>query len=268
MNAVDLAMLRRFFIETNYPVAATSPDHLVPHGTRCNNSRNSRFNRKLEKWLSPASGEVLRVLDLGCSGGGFVRDCLELGWLSFGVEGSDFSKRFQRAEWATIPQFLFTADVTRPFDIYSENNAGSKEHLLFDVITAWEVMEHIHERDLPALCDNILRHLAPCGIWIASVSPNSDVVLGAELHQTIQSEEWWKERMGRLGFQHHPDLINYFNGQYIRGHRFGAPNSFHLALSRKGEKLSSPPFLSMKSRLFDAWNGCYMQRMLRELING
>jgi predicted TPR repeat methyltransferase len=77
----------------------------------------------------------LRILDLGCSGGGFVKDCLDDGCLAVGLEGSNYSKNLRRAEWRTIPENLFTADLTTPFQVFSEFPEGEVP-LTFDVITA------------------------------------------------------------------------------------------------------------------------------------
>src|SRR5579871_948679 len=90
------------------PVALASPDHKFPWGTLRDNSRNRRFNQKLYRLFGVK--QALAILDVGCSGGGFVRDCIEDGHLAIGLEGSDYSKRNQRAEWATIPHFLYTCD--------------------------------------------------------------------------------------------------------------------------------------------------------------
>lgn len=54
-------------LKTNYPLATSSPDFISPWGTRRDNSRNPRFNKKIYR-LFP--NKVIRVLDLGCSGGG------------------------------------------------------------------------------------------------------------------------------------------------------------------------------------------------------
>ena len=62
--------------------------------------------------------ERFALLDIGCSGGGFVRDLLDDGHIAIGLEGSDYSKKSRRAEWAIIPDFLFTADVTGDVDIF------------------------------------------------------------------------------------------------------------------------------------------------------
>src|SRR5262249_52883832 len=148
------------------PVAYDSPDHRFPTGTRRDNSRNRRFNVKLYQLLGRHMPRVgprgawvywpnidLKVLDIGCAGGGFVKDCLDDGYLAVGLEGSDYSKKRNRAEWATIPDYLFTCDVTKDFDVVLRDGGGERR-ILFDAVTAWEVMEHIAERDLPKVAEN------------------------------------------------------------------------------------------------------------------
>src|SRR5205809_2708747 len=104
----------RYVLHCTKPVAVDSPDHIAPRGTANDNSRNRLFNRKLEALLGK---RPLAVLDLGCAGGGFVKDFLDEGHVAIGLEGSDYSKKLRRAEWATIPEHLFTCDVTEEFEI-------------------------------------------------------------------------------------------------------------------------------------------------------
>src|SRR3954470_23753409 len=99
-------------------IAYESADHLVPWGTGRGNFTNQRFNDKLYK-LWPV-GTFLKVMDMGCAGGGFVRNCLDDGCIAVGLEGSDYSKRLRRAEWRIIPEYLFTCDITKDFEISME----------------------------------------------------------------------------------------------------------------------------------------------------
>ena len=124
----------RVIMEAEREVAYKSPDHLLPWGTKRDNSRNPRFNDKLYR-LFPRYEQMLKVLDMGCSGGGFVKSCFDEGCLAVGIEGSDFSKRFRRAEWRTIPEYLFTCDITGNFDLSLEFQ-GKTERMIFDVVTS------------------------------------------------------------------------------------------------------------------------------------
>jgi FkbM family methyltransferase len=217
------------------PVAFDSPDHIQPWGTVNDNSTNPRFNQKLFWWLPKRH---VSLLDIGCSGGGFVKSMLEVGCMAAGVEGSDYSKKMQRAEWATIPGNLFTADATAPFELTLQDDATNKvQPLKFSVVTAWEFIEHIAEPDLAKVMRNIDTHLAPNGIVIMSVSPNEEYINGVRLHQTVAEKPWWVEKFASLGFTNHDNAVTYFDRDWIRGEDNNAPGSFHVVLTRTGEEL-------------------------------
>jgi 2-polyprenyl-3-methyl-5-hydroxy-6-metoxy-1,4-benzoquinol methylase len=172
-------------VRTDHRVAVDSPDHVQPRGTALDNSRNHRFNRKLYR-LCGAIDRPVRILDLGCAGGGFVRDCLCDGHVAVGIEGSDYSARWGRAEWPLLGgRCLFTADITRPFEVVSVEGPASTP-LTFDVVSLWEVLEHVREVDLPVVVRNILSHLEPGGLVIASISREE-----LPHHQTVRDESWW-----------------------------------------------------------------------------
>lgn len=220
-----------FKVITGHPVAFESRDHTHPAGTAHDNSRNPKFNQLLFKLTG---GVPLRVLDLGCSGGGFVKDMLDAGHVAIGIEGSDYSLLRKRAEWATIPGNLFTADVTRPFqvvermfepapDAATEAWVGVK----FDVVTAWEVMEHIPEEGLDRLIRNVLDHLAPGGIWVMSVSTQTGFH-----HVTVRDQPWWLELFARYGLANDHRAVRHFGSEWVRGPQQNAPGSFHLVLKR------------------------------------
>lgn len=218
-------MSQHFRVITDHPVALDSRDHLKPQGTKDDNSRNPRFNHKL---LSLLSQRPLRLCDVGCSGGGFVKDMLDAGQIAIGLEGSDYSLKRKRAEWATIPDHLFTCDITHPFTIVPVGDGeegDAPRPALFDVITAWEVMEHIPEDRLPQLCRNVRLHLAPQGLWIMSVSRQQGYH-----HVTVHDERWWTTFFEQEGFRNRPDLVKYFDRDWIRGPHQAAPDSFHLIL--------------------------------------
>jgi len=221
-----------FRIVTNKPVAIDSPDHLLPWGTARDNSVNLAFNKKLIR-LIPVS--QLRVLDLGCAGGGFVKSILAQGGFAIGVEGSDYSRVRKRAEWATIPDHLFTADITEPFWLLEEGAQNQERPLQFNVITGWEIIEHVREEQLACVCENIMRHLSTGGLVIMSVSPLEDVIKGVRLHQTVKQKEWWIAKFEELGLIHHESLCGYFGIDWIRG-GFNAPGSEHLVMTKAAEK--------------------------------
>ena len=100
-----------YSIETDQPVAVESADHKWPYGTIFNNSTNRNFNLKLYDHFKNRTD--IRVLDLGCSGGAFVKSILEDGFTAIGVEGSDWSRKLRSGEWDTCPHHLLTSDITK-----------------------------------------------------------------------------------------------------------------------------------------------------------
>lgn len=258
--------MNRITLDAERTVAFESPDHLHPTGTKLDNSRNARFNSKLYALLGKS--RTLCVLDMGCSGGGYVKDCLDAGCIAVGLEGSDYSKKLKRAEWRTIPENLFTCDITAPFSLFTSGASDERETMLFDAVTCWEVMEHIAREDLPQLIDNVKRHLAPNGIWIMSVSPNESNVDGVNLHQTMEGKAWWVAQFAERGLIHDERYIRYFNTQYVRGPKFGAPGSFHLVLRRDNEAGPTPPNESLLKRLDDRYQNCLLQRLMRHVLVG
>ena len=221
-------MSGRFYLHTYNPVAIHSRDHTHPHGAANDNSRNKAFNEKLYKLYA---GRHINLIDLGCSGGGFVHDCLLAGHTAVGLEGSDFSYLAQRAEWKTIPGNLFTCDVTKEFELRVETGDGNGNYQIepfkADVITGWELLEHINEADLKSMFKNCLHHLKPDGRMIFSISKNHEF-----WHVCVHDEEWWYDKFKTFGLHNRQDLVEYFGDEWIRGPKQGAPNSFHVVLER------------------------------------
>lgn len=261
----DYYLLERMTLATDYPVATDSPDRLQPWGTAHDNSHNATFNLKLYRLFGHLE-RPLRVLDLGCSGGGFVRDCIDNGCIAVGIEGSDYSQRMSRAEWGVLGgRFLFTADITKDFGVNAHWD-GREESVEFDVITAWEVMEHIAKEGLPTVCKNISKHLLPSGLAIMSISPNEELTNGVRLHQTVESKEWWVQMFASHGLFHCPEYETYFNGQYVRGPKQGAPGSFHVVLSKDPSKRPDCPRLSLRRRALDFWTGSTGYWLTRRML--
>jgi 2-polyprenyl-3-methyl-5-hydroxy-6-metoxy-1,4-benzoquinol methylase len=227
-----------FLLKTDHSVAMDSDDHKWPHGTLHDNSKNQLFNVKLYDLL--AYQPDLRLLDLGCSGGAFVRSILDDGYTAVGLEGSDMSKKLSSGEWGTIPLHLFTCDITKPFHI--QGTEARRE--LFDVITAWELLEHIPKASLADLIKNIHDNLRPNGYFIASVATFRDEnpLTGAVYHVTLEPKPWWISQFAESGFRevsHH----KFTTRDWVRGNGTGLTNwseeegdyGFHLLLQKQGD---------------------------------
>ena len=120
-------------------------------------------------------------------------DFMALRWHGVGIEGSDFSLKHRRANWAQLANTnLFTGDITKPFQVTLDGQPTT-----FHVITAWEVMEHIATPDLKQVFQNVSRHLEPGGYFIASTTETSDIHEGIELHQTQWTNPQWRDYVAK-----------------------------------------------------------------------
>ena len=183
-------------LETEYPVAYESNDHIVPHGTIRDDTRYPRFIHACEMYFKDM--DKLAFADLGCSSGGIVLDALLRGHEAVGLEGSDESFKQQRAHWRVIPKNLFTCDVTKPFTLKKD---GIRKE--FDVISAWEMLEHIGESDLDILLRNIKDHLKIGGIFVGSIANWDDIdeKTGVNWHVNLHPYEWWSEKFKVYGVE-------------------------------------------------------------------
>jgi hypothetical protein len=194
LAVLQLAPRNSLVLETDNPIAYESNDHTAPRGTKNDNTRNQRFCRAVEAYF----GRKVTALDLGCAGGGLVLDFLLRGNVAFGLEGSDYSLKAQRAEWPIIPDHLETCDITKPFTL---TDRGTGERATFDVITMWEVLEHIEEARLPQLLANVKAHLADGGLFVGSAATFDDIVDGVVYHHTVKPEAWWRDRVRMHGLE-------------------------------------------------------------------
>jgi SAM-dependent methyltransferase len=218
LNGLDT---HRFELQTEHPVAFESNDHLYPRGTKNDSTRSPRFVGACE---SKFPGRAITHLDLGCAGGGLVFDFIKRGHASFGLEGSDYSFKWKRAEWGCIPNSLRTCDITKPFEVIVSNN---KSRAQFDIVTMWEVFEHIPADLIPGLLYNVKKHMHAGSFFVGSIALFDDIENGVSFHPTIKPKEWWSELFENNGFKMYS--YEYFEfADHCRGVGNGpGDNNFH-----------------------------------------
>jgi cyclopropane fatty-acyl-phospholipid synthase-like methyltransferase len=184
-------------IITDHPVAYESHDHIVPKGTANDFTKNGAYVRELINRFGPD----MKYMDLGCAGGGFIVQFHGYDVFAVGVEGSDYGRKHNQFGWASHPDYLFTADITKPFHFNDEN----AEQIKFTAISAFDVLEHIHEKDLPSLLSNIWNNLESGGVFIGSIATFED----HGYHVTLQQRPWWDKLFHDAGFVDDEPLTNY-----------------------------------------------------------
>lgn len=195
------------YLETRYPIAIESNDHLSPDSTTEGVSRPTLFVQDCIRVLGPQ----MKCLDLGSGGAGLVYEFAMNQVLAVGIDGSDFCRVNKIGYWPLLPNNLFTCDITKSFRFLS---CESGAPLTFDLITSWEVLEHIAEKDLPGLFENIAAHIGKDGYFIGSISRVEYVdKAGIPYHVTLQSEKWWKRKFAEnnlVMLEKHPFHENLF----------------------------------------------------------
>ena len=210
-NKLNFVKNHGITLKTDFPVAFESIDHKAPRGTLHDNTRYPRFIKKCET-LFPEK-ETISFLDLGCSGGGMVLDAILRNHIGIGLEGSDTSYVAQRAEWRLLRNNLFTCDITKPFTL---NDSDGNTHK-FDIIAAWEVLEHLEEKSLTQFFANLTNHMHENSYFIATIADWDDIdeKTGINWHITVKPFEWWKNMFEQNGFKMVENKLSF--SDYPRG---------------------------------------------------
>lgn len=209
-------------VETEHPFATWSPDFINPKGSKTDSTTNQAWNNKLYGIIPAAE---VRLLDLGCAGGGLVASVLRDGGMAAGIDGSDYGVTNGQGEWLNIPGNLMNADITKNFRVLSDGHPAK-----FNVITMWEVLEHIPEDLIPTVMGSIALHLDDDGIFVCSISRAADCHEGHDYHVCVKPTDWWRDTFTNIGWTVRDDLFDHFAPDWVRGPNNGM-DSFPLVIS-------------------------------------
>ncbi len=173
----------RFYTDHLHPTY--SKDYTEPKGGAHDNTYSDNF-------VNCFNNQKISYLDLGCAGAALVESLYNKGHDSFGIDGSDSQKKQGLNSWGRIPERLFNADITEPFHFIDED---TNKKFKFDVISAWDVMEHLFEDKLPGFCDNLKDNLKSDGYFVCGIADFED----EGYHVTIHNKEWWIDMFDRNG---------------------------------------------------------------------
>lgn len=128
-----------------------------------------------------------RAIDLGAGSLGFANRLGELGVVSYGVDGSPFNAEFLKGAQCYIPH-----DLRKPL---SNDYIGK-----FDLVTSWDVFEHIPESSEPAIVQTIL-NLASDLVLLSIDSSTWGVG-----HVNCKPKGYWRRLFEKAGLQYQPEL--------------------------------------------------------------
>jgi 2-polyprenyl-3-methyl-5-hydroxy-6-metoxy-1,4-benzoquinol methylase len=193
-------------LETSHPIALMSNDHLVPDSTSEGLVRPTTFVTHCMDIL----GKDIRCLDLGVGAAGLVFEYIANGLTAVGIDGSDYCRKNRIGYWPVLPNNLYTCDITHPFCF----KWPDQSRVCFDLITMWEVLEHISENNLNALLKNVKEHLGKYGYFIGSISLIEYLdESGIPYHVTLKNKPWWSDKFqenGMLIVDDHPFNLSFF----------------------------------------------------------
>jgi 2-polyprenyl-3-methyl-5-hydroxy-6-metoxy-1,4-benzoquinol methylase len=97
----------------------------------------------------------------------------------------------------------------------AQDGGDEWQPVFFTVVTAWDVLEHIKESDLPAVWANVNRHLYPGGYFIVSICTYFEE-RDLPWHQTIKPWAWWVEQLAGVGLKFDAKATKAMQGQFVR----------------------------------------------------
>jgi len=126
-----------------------------------------------------------RALDVGC-GVGFALALLRSPYFGLEAHGCDVSGVAVEAARRRIG--------AERVALIEEGGRLPFEDASFDLVTCFDVLEHLDEDDLPRLADEMARVRAPSGVALYTISLRpaaSEDHNGDNLHRTVQPVQWW-----------------------------------------------------------------------------
>jgi len=210
-------------IKTDFPFCYDSEDYKQPCGSAHDYYSNPLFIQRTELLFRGPS--PLFVLDLGCANGTMIVDYIKKGHVGIGIDGSDFGVKNKTGGWGTNPESFFNADLAKPFSLI---RTDFDDRVIFDIVTAWEVLEHIKEEDLPQFFENIKKHISASSLCFFSIA----LFESGPYHQNVKNETWWRERLSK-DFIIYDELMQWWTlKEWVRQDE-GPEKRFHVILGSK-----------------------------------
>lgn len=156
--------------------------------------KQRRFVEYKTRFIEPffPKDTSIKILDVGCGYGLFVNTCQKLGYVN--CEGVDLDRSYTNyADYSLAIKNITTSDL---FDHLETKKDGH-----YDVITAFNIIEHIKKEKIQTLLNLIYKKITPGGIFIMEV-PNADSPLGIHTFFTDLTHEFAFSRKLALRLLH------------------------------------------------------------------
>jgi ubiquinone/menaquinone biosynthesis C-methylase UbiE len=190
-------------------------------------NKSKKHMMKYMKFLRKRSS--LKLLDVGCGEGYYVRDAIEEGIDAYGI---DISTHALENALAEVQDRITFGSITKiPF--------GDEE---FDVMTAFDVIEHVHPKDTSNMIQEIRRVLKPDGIIIITTpSSNFGGWVYDLTHINVRPPRFWK----LIFEEHNLEVKMFYVPSFLKYHMKN-----HIPMPDSIEFLVEEPFRYMLGRYF------------------
>lgn len=125
-----------------------------------------------------------RTLDVGCAKGFLVKALDELGVDAYGVDPSTYAVSNAHPDIAEKIQQEIAQSIPYPDDT-------------FDVVTCFDVLEHIPAREVPKTLKELLR-VSKQWVVLRVVTREVEGDIDSS-HETIRDKDWWTEKIEKAG---------------------------------------------------------------------
>lgn len=197
----------------------------------------NKSKKHMMKYLKFLRKRSLKMLDIGCAEGYYVRDAIEEGIDAYGIDTSTYALENALDEVKNRISFGSLTEI--PF--------GDEE---FDVMTAFDVIEHIHPKDTSNAVKEMRRVLKPDGnIIITTPSTNFGSWVFDLTHINVRPPRFWKlifeEHNLRVKMFYVPSFIKY----YMKNH-FPIPDSIEFLLEEPLRYMLGRYYVTKTARLY------------------
>jgi hypothetical protein len=134
------------------------------------------------------------VVEFGCGAAHQFYFFREFGIQDYvGLDGNPYFIELNR-HLADFSDHFKVADLQRPVRLGLDGG-----DLKFDLVTSFEVLEHIDESHVPTFIESMKNHLKLGGVLLCTAS----LVDGLDVHVTVKTRDWWGEKFESAGFKEH-----------------------------------------------------------------
>jgi hypothetical protein len=195
-------------IITDNPIALDSEDHRNPRGAL---DQQGHEGKEFFQAIKVSYPDIKSVIDLGTGSGWFITNALDLGFEAYGIDGTDAVD--ETGPWYLLKnKRLFHADLRYPFCLEEHcsprgllgiigspyRKSGQEFPIKVDLITSWDVLEHMAEDQIDTVMNNIVKHLKPLGYFMGTIY--FEVEGNEGYHTLCKPREWWISKFEEFGF--------------------------------------------------------------------